>query len=405
MNLYQRNILDKIFPFIKRKEAIIVRGMRRVGKTSLLYLIKEILIKENIKESQIYFFDLERLDIRDDFNDNPENLLKYLDKLQKKKFVFVDEIQYLDNPSNFIKILVDHHPDVKLFTTGSSSLEIKRKIQDSLIGRAVYFHLYPLTFLEFLEFKNKKFPTHPSPAQNRNLRKFLDEYLLFGGFPEVVMETRTDVKISLLENYINLYVNKDIRALAEIENLTAFNNLVKVLGGQIGQLLNKDEISNTLNIANRTTNRYLEILEFTYVIFLLKPFFNNLRSKLTKTPKIYFYDLGIRNSLANNFSKPDFRVDNGAMFENFIFLELASAFSLDEINFYRSTQQSEIDFVVDKKKMAIEVKYKNFKEKRIFRVFDNFSNFKNYVVNLNFNNNSKNYSFVDWWSFINKLNL
>ena len=159
MKLYKRQVLKKIEPFIKRKEAILIKGTRRVGKTSLLRLIESLLTKQlKISKERIYFFDLEELDIREDFNENPQNLLKYISSDKGKKYIFIDEIQYLDNPSNFLKILVDHFPNLKIFATGSSSLDIKRKIQDSLIGRAVYFQLYPLNFIEFLNFKSEKFP-------------------------------------------------------------------------------------------------------------------------------------------------------------------------------------------------------------------------------------------------------
>jgi len=404
MKLYKRRILEKIEPFIGRQEAILIKGTRRVGKTSLLRLIENLLTRQlKIPKERIYFFDLEELDIREDFNENPRNLLKYVSGGKRKKYIFIDEIQYLDNPSNFLKILVDHCPDLKIFATGSSSLDIKRKIQDSLVGRAVYFQLYPLNFGEFLNFKGERFPASVTANQKRKLDNLLKEYLLFGGMPEIVLERNRKIKIELLKNYVNLYVSKDIRGLVEIDNLSAFNKLIKVLSGQTGCLLDKSEISNTLDISFKTLNRYLDILRHTYIIILLSPFFANLRSKLTKTPKIYFYDIGIRNSLIGNFGDVEFRPDKGTLFENFIFLELLSRFGLEDVYFYRTAKQTEVDFIVEAEKIAIEVKYKKYKDKQIFRVFDGFKNFDNQVVNLNFNMKLKNYAFIDWWRFINKL--
>lgn len=404
MKLYKRLIFEKIEPFIKRKEAILIKGTRRVGKTSLLHLLENILIKDlKITKEKIYFFDLEELDIREDFNDNPRNLLRYISDTKGKKYVFIDEIQYLDNPANFLKILVDHYPDLKIFATGSSSLDIKRKIQDSLIGRVVYFQLYPLNFAEFLIFKNESFPLQTTENQKKQLDRLLEEYLLFGGMPEIVLEQSRKLKKELLKNYINLYVSKDIRNLVEIESIGSFNKLIKVLAGQDGCLLEKNEISNTLDIASKTLNRYLDILQHTFIIILLSPYFANLRSKLTKTPKIYFYDVGIRNSLLNNFNKIEFRVDKGALFENFIFLELLSKFGSDDVYFYRTTKQTEIDFIVESRKIAIEAKCKKYKEKKVFRAFDSFKDFDNKIVNLNFNMGIKNYSFIDWWKFIKQI--
>lgn len=405
MQLFKRQILTKIHPFIKRKEAIIIRGMRRVGKTSLLNLIKEELLEKiKIKEENIYFFDLEKLDLREDFNKDPENLLKYIHNHKQKNYVFIDEIQYLDNPSNFLKIIVDHFPNLKIFTTGSSSLDIKRKIQDSLIGRAVYFQLLPLNFSEFIQFKKEIFPVNPTDIQLKKLKQFLDEYLLYGGFPDIVLEKNEGLKKELLKNYINLYITKDIRNLAEIENISSFNNLAKILASQSGNILNKHEISNTLNLAQKTTERYLDILEHTFVLTRLSPFFKNIRSRITKMQKIYFYDLGIRNVLVDNFSAMSFRIDNGAIFENFIFLELINKLGKENLYFYRTTHGTEIDFITDSPKLAIEVKYKKFKEKKIFRSFDEFDGFKKLIVNLNLNLNTRSYDFIDWWLFLKKIN-
>lgn len=404
MKLYNRQIIRKIKPFIKRKEAILIKGTRRVGKTSVLHLVENIL-EEDLKVSmeRIYFFDLEDLDIREDFNDSPKNLMKHITYNKSKKYVFIDEIQYLKNPSNFLKILVDHFPDIKIFATGSSSLDIKRKIQDSLVGRVLYFQLYPLSFTEFLDFKNEKFPIEVTNYQKRKLNNILEEYLLFGGMPEIVLERNIEIKKELLKNYINLYISKDIRSIADIDNISSFNNLAKVLSGQIGNLLDKSEVSNTLNISFATLDKYLDILKNTYIIILISPYFINLRARLTKTPKVYFYDIGIRNSLINNFNKVEFRTDKGALFENFIFLELLSIFGLEDLYFYRTTKQTELDFVVESKKMTIEVKYTKYKDKKIFRVFDSFKDFDNQIVNLNFDLELNNYKFINWWKFISKI--
>lgn len=404
MNLYNRQLVDKIKPFIRRKEVILIKGTRRVGKTSVLRLLENVLEKElKIPKERIYFFDLEDLDIREDLNNNPRNLTKHITDSKLKKYVFIDEIQYLDNPSNFLKIIVDHFPKIKIFATGSSSLDIKRKIQDSLVGRILYFQLYPLSFAEFLNFINEKFPMEATLSQKKKLDNLLEEYLLFGGMPEIVLESNKEIKKELLKNYINLYISKDIRSLADIDNISSFNNLAKILSGQTGNLLNKNEISNTLNISFATLSKYLDILKHTYIVILVFPYFTNLRAKLTKTPKIYFYDIGIRNSLINNFTGIEFRLDKGALFENFIFLELLSVFGSEDVYFYRTTKQTELDFVVESKKMAIEAKYKIYKDKKVFRVFDSFKGFDNHIVNLNFNVKLKNYWFIDWWMFINKL--
>jgi len=410
MKMFNRDIIKDIEPFLERREAILVRGMRRVGKTTLLKLIEKKLKKEyGVTEKQIYFFDLEDLDLREDFNISPRNLLKYLkiDK-RKKTYVFLDEIQYLDNPANFLKILVDHYPKLKFFVTGSSSLEIKRKIQDSLVGRVMYFQLYPLNFLEALFFQGKnklQVTNRMTPAQIKNSNKLLQDYLVFGGMPEVVLEENIEVKKKLLKSYLNLYISKDIRNLAEIKNLSVFNKLTKVLASQIGNIFIKTDVANRLDASLKIIQRYFDILKHTFLVVSLPPYFSNTISQLVKFKKIYFYDLGLRNALLNDFNELEFRADSGAVFENFIFLELAHKYDLTEISYYRTQQGSEIDFIVDshKNKMAIEVKYKKFRDKKIFKVFDNFSEFDNFIVNRTFNLNLKNYNFIDWRNFLKKV--
>ena len=410
MKMFNREIIQEIEPFFERKEAVLVRGMRRVGKTTLLKIIEEKLKKEHkINDEQIYFFDLEDFDLREDFNDSPENLLKYISTNDnKKKYIFIDEIQYLNNPANFLKILVDHYPKLKFFVTGSSSLEIKRKIQDSLVGRVMYFQLYPLNFSEFLLFQGEnklKATEKMTRSQIKKSDRLLEEYLIFGGMPEIVLEKNIDLKKKLLKNYLNLYISKDINNLAEIKDLSVFNKLTKILASQMGNIFNKTNVANRLDTSLKTVQRYFDILKHTFLVISLTPYFSNTISQLAKSKKIYFYDLGLRNALLNNFNDLEFRTDNGSIFENFIFLELANRYEMTEISYYRTQQGSEIDFIIDsyEAKMAIEVKYKKFKDKKVFRVFDKFSEFDNFVVNRDFNLELKNYAFIDWRNFLKKL--
>ena len=410
MKMFNREILTEIKPFIKRPEAILIKGVRRVGKTTLLKLLKrQLKRKYKVQEKQIYFFDLEDLDLREDFNESPENLLKYIaTDNRQRKYIFIDEIQYLNNPANFLKILVDHYPQLKFFVTGSSSLEIKRKIQDSLVGRVVYFQLFPLSFAEFLRFKQeeKLRPTAKmTKAQIKKSDRLLEEYLLFGGMPEIVLEKNVALKKRLLKNYVNLYITKDIKNLAEIKDLTAFNKLTKILASQIGNIFYKKDLSNRLDISLKTVQRYFDILKYTFLVISLPPYFSNVLSQLVKAKKIYFYDLGLRNALLNDFNKLEFRIDSGALFENFILLELLQRNELTDISYYRTQHGSEIDFILDspEAKMAVEVKYRKFKEKKVFKVFDNFPEFNNFVVNRNFNLALKNYTFIDWRNFLTEV--
>ena len=152
--LYKRNIQEKINKWLLEEEIIVLNGPRQVGKTSLLKLLQNELMLQQIREEQIFYLNLEKLEVLDDLNKSPENLLNYIKIKGKKAYFLLDEIQYLDNPSNFLKHIYDEYRDkVKLIVTGSSSLELKAKLQDSLVGRKISFMVKPLCFEEFLRFK------------------------------------------------------------------------------------------------------------------------------------------------------------------------------------------------------------------------------------------------------------
>ncbi len=413
--LYNRKIQEKINKWLFKDEIIVLNGPRQVGKTSILKLIQKELKNNGIGEDQIFYLNLEKLEILDDLNKSPENILKYIKNKAAKNYFLIDEIQYLDNPSNFLKHLYDEHRSaVKLITTGSSSLELKAKLQDSLVGRKVAFMINPLTFEEFLDFKQIEDKIYyrreniPNELQNK-FKKLLDEYLLFGGMPKVVLTSDYEDKKTLLKNYVNDYINKDIRYIGKINNLLKFNQLIKALASQIGCLLNINELTNTLGISRRDTQSYLNLLEHTFVLDKIPPYNKNIRSQITKMPKIYWFDLGVRNQILNNFTDAPDRADNGNMFENFIYLELKYALGKENIFFYRTTHKAEIDFIIEKNAVVypVEVKYKTFNKPAGGRALINFCHIKNincqnaYLINLNLEEDKDKIKFLTFNSFLN----
>jgi len=400
--MINRKIISQIIPWIDRKEILLLTGARQVGKTTLLKLIQNH-IQQQKTASKCYWFDLENLDYVEEFNNSPENIFHYIPKVSSKTiFVFIDEIQYLDNPSNFLKYLQDTFNHIKFIVSGSSQLEIKAKLQDSLVGRIMIFPIFPLCFKEFLTFKNLSFPVSPSISQKKSLQNLLSEYLLFGGMPDVVLADTYDIKKQLLQNYTKFYINKDIRSITKIENISSFNNLIKTCASQIGNLTNITEIAKKTQLSFKSAKRYIDILQYTYIISKISPFHSNIQSQIRKTPKIYFYDIGIRNSILNNFTEIEFRLDNGSLFENFIHNELQHNLGKENIYFYRNKQKSEIDFIIDSEiKYTFEVKYKNFSNFKYEKVFENFQQYNNFLINLNYSKKEKLFSYLDWWSFIN----
>ncbi len=412
--LYQRIILSDIKRWLKQPEIIVLNGPRQVGKTSILQLLKNDLESQAAAET-VFYLNLEEIKVLEPLNENPENLLNYITEHKKKNYFLIDEIQYLDKPSNFLKHLYDkYNKKIKIICTGSSSLELKAKFQDSLAGRKISFNILPLSFEEFLIFttqgrKNKfyeYFKKKEIPAEiGLEFKKLLDEYLLYGGLPAVVLKKDKNFKRELLNEYVNTYINKDIRYIGKIEDILKFNQLVKLLAAQLGCLLNVNEIANTLNLPRRKVEEYVNLLENTFVLIKLRPYFKNIRSQISKMPKFYWFDLGIRNQILDNFTNLNSRTDAGALFENFIFNELRQK-RVYNLSFYRTTTKSEIDFIVEKNNelQPLEVKYQNLSKiintKALVDFGKNLKTIKGKVINLNYNYQDKLVDYEDYRRFL-----
>src|SRR3989344_3126935 len=356
--IYKRKITEEIIKYLPSKEIIVIYGSRQVGKTSLLKYLIENYIKKNV-----FYFDLELQNLLDLCNQGAESVFKYL--IQKgadeknKIFLIIDEIQYMDNPTKFLKIMHDHFPDVKLIVSGSSTFEIKKKFKESLVGRTINFELYPLSFEEFLTFKEKNYRLNKENIKqvNEELVKLAEEHILFGGYPQIVLEKSEEKKKAYLAQIINTYIRKDIRDIGNIRDISAFNKLTELIASQSGQLLNVLEISNTLGINRETVMGYLDLLENTFIIRRITPFHKNLRSEISKNPKVFFLDTGMMHLLwLKEFPKVIF----GNSFETFVFLEMLKSGQV--VHFWRTANKQEVDFIVEGKKLyALEAKYR-FKE-------------------------------------------
>jgi len=357
--LYSRDIFNKIKKVIGRDEFIILVGARQTGKTSLLFLIKEFYEKKGVEAS---YFNLENPEYLKSFNDQPFNIFDLLPKRSTKQIVLIDEIQYLANPSNFLKLLYDERREkIKIIATGSSSFYIDRKFKDSLAGRKFIFNIYPLNFNEFLEFSGEteiaeeKTAKKLSAYYKAKLGKLWEQYVIYGGYPKVALAKEENLKKILIEDIGSSYIKKDALE-AGIKNTEKYYALIKILAGQTGQLMNSQELANTLNLAHKTVEEYLYIMARSYQLAFIRPFYKNLRKELTKMPKAYFYDLGLRNFFLKDFSAPDKRLDKGAYLENLVFTEfLKRGDDLDSIKYWRTQDKKEVDFIVGRE--AYEIKY------------------------------------------------
>jgi len=256
----------------------------------------------------------------------------------------------------FLKGLYDYLSPYKFIVTGSGSLELKQNIVEPLTGRKKTFPLYPLSFEEFFKFKTGKeideFNLFCQVNKNEGER-ILDEYLTFGGYPKVVLAKTALKKREVLEEIYTSYLEKDL----------SYQYLLKYLAGETGSLLKKAEISRNLGLNIKTLNRYLFLLEKTFVIFLVRPFFRNPTKELTKTPKSYFIDLGLRNFILGNFSSIFQREDKGKVFENFVFRQILEKKPVFGVWFWRTETGAEVDFVLLQKGSLLPIEVKATKEK------------------------------------------
>jgi len=399
VKLLPRTILSNIKKSLFDRDILVLTGARQTGKTSIMHLIYNYLIKQkNINPKDIFFFDLEDIQVLEAFEKYTfDKFANYIKKQSKKqKFVFIDEIQYLKNPSSFLKIIHDHYPKIKLIVSGSSSLELKRKFKDSLTGRKQIFIVNSLSFQEYLLFKNKP----------KNQKEF-EEFSIFGGYPEIALINDFDKKASKLREIYTSYIKKDIKDLMNIENAAGFNKLVSLIAHQIGNLMNIDELANSSGLARDTVSKYLLILENTFVIDLIYPYFTNKRKELVKMPKIYFKDTGLRNVITKNLNALEERNDKGSIIENSVLNELSKTKQeLCEIKFWRTQTKVEVDFILEEKNiMPIEVKYQFFKTIKIpsgIRSFiKTYNPAKAQVITKNFSANTKllnsNIKFIPAW--------
>jgi len=373
-----RDITLKAKKYLKSDEILFFIGARQAGKTTILKQIKEYL-KEN-NEQNVYYLNLEDFEYLDLLNKTPKNIFKIfsIDK-NKKSYIFIDEIQYLKNPSNFLKYLFDeYYEKIKLIVSGSSAFYLDKKFKDSLAGRKKIFYVSTLSFREFLKFKNennllKQDFKKLSLIEKEKISVYYREFIIFGGYPRVVLAQQED-KEDVLREIAFSYIKKDIYE-SGIKQEEIFYKLFRILASQTGGLFNSLELANTLGVSKTAIDNYIYVMRKSFHIALLTPFFRNIKKELTKMPKIYFYDLGLRNFFVNNLEPFEKRNDKGALLENAVFKQFRELFEKDQLKFWRTTQKNEVDFIVNRKK-AFEVKvnsnsFNKTKYKKFFELYPN----------------------------------
>ncbi len=376
--LIKRHIKPEIVEHLRKKEITIITGARQIGKTTLLLEIKEELEQ---KGENVLFLNLD--------NDNHSTHFKTQDTLLRKieleigneGFVFIDEIQRLKNAGIFIKGIYDRNTQYKLVLTGSGSIELKENIQESLAGRKRLFEMMPVNFIEFVNYKTH-YKYHDRISSYFEIEKektlaLLDEYLNFGGYPQIVTENKLPEKLKLIDEIFTSYVEKDLVYLLKIERPETFKLLVKLLAALNGNIINYSELSSRANLSTATLKKYLWYAEKTFCIHYVSPFFSNAIKEITKAPTYYFNDLGLRNYALGQMGKLTLSLHLGFVFQNFIYhiLKEELQWKNHTIHFWRTTDKAEVDFVIHKENnnlLPIEVKYGLINKPAISRSFRSF---------------------------------
>ena len=391
-----RELEKEIAPFLKRREILAIVGPRQVGKTTLL----QHLFSKLKKNKKIEFLTFEKKGDLSLF----ENIEDFKEYYKDYQVLIIDEFQYAQNGGQKLKYLFDT-TKIKFIISGSSSLELTFETGKYLVGRIFNFSLYPFSFREFLSHKDKRlFTLLESRFKNvliekldnkrifgkeinSRLEKYFEEYLVFGGYPAQVLARTQNEKIKILESILENYLLKDIKALLHLKTHRELLRVAEFLATQSTELLSYKELSNSSNLSYKNILNYLDILENTFIVNLLKPFFTNPRTELTKMPKVYFIDTGFRNYLLSNFKRFSKRDDKGKLVENFVFCELKRK-NLGKINFWRTKSKAEVDFVFKKQDeiVPIEVKYSSSVSigKSFYSFIEKFSPKKGYVLTRGF---------------------
>lgn len=346
-----RKILDIIAPHHTAREAIVITGFRRVGKTSVLKHIYE-----SIQSANKIFLDLEspinQAIFRQENYDIIAQILmrKGLD-VSKQAWIFLDEIQFIKNLPSAVKYLYDHYP-FKFYLTGSSSFYLKNLFSESMMGRKFLFEMFPLDFEEFLQFKDSRLSL---TSGFEMLNGFYQEYLQYGGFPSVVLSSSPDRKNIELDNILGSYFQLDVQSLANFHDNKSLHSLLLLLTERVGSHLDMSKLAQTLEVSRGTIGNYLNFFEQTYLITLLRPFSPSHDVSLRHLPKLYFCDTGLINRIS--------QISLGSLFENKIFNQLwirqkynHPSAVFDPLNYYQKKTGAEIDFIVLNQRSAYEVK-------------------------------------------------
>lgn len=384
--------LTQITKGLENNPIVILIGARQVGKTTLMEMFvqgkKHLWLNGQNPEIARLFENFSTIERYLQVNMNPkiEGLL------------IIDEFQFINKISLYLKLLVDKYRKLQIICSGSSSLGVLQKLEESLAGRVRIINVYSLGFQEFIKFQNTELWHKFSNTNYKDdfhllipqIRQLFEEYILYGGLPKVALEFNYNEKVELLNDIYQTYLMRDVKQFIRNEDFVSMNKLLKILSSQIGSMLNINELSNTVQLSYRKCEEFIDILEQMFIIHKVSPYTTNVRKGITKMKKLFFCDCGLRNIVYNSFNDINIRTDNGQLFENYVYLQLLRNQKPRNILYYRTKDNTEIDFILSMPNGAIipiEVKFKNYNKHKKIRAISEFqkqNDIRNsYIINKN----------------------
>ena len=347
-------------------KAIVIYGTRQVGKTTL---VNEIVKETHLKTLVINADRRQHLDIL-----SSRNLTKLESLVGNSEMIIIDEAQRIPDIGINLKILIDTLPKLKIIATGSSSFELANRIQEPLTGRTWNYRLYPISFQELQNL-----------SSSLELEEKLEDLLLYGSYPEIFHYKGSTDKRQYLETLVQSYLYKDALELASIKYSEKIHSLLQLVAYQIGSEVSIQELSSALQISREAVDRYLDLLEKSFVLFKLHGFSRNLRKEVSKMDKIYFYDVGVRNALLSDFKPIEIRADKGQIWENWLVAERKKrneySHSISNGYFWRTHTGAELDYVEEKDGKLTGYEFK-FNSKKVKAPKTWISTYKNSIFRL-----------------------
>ena len=323
----RKSISDEL---LKGQKLVVLYGARQTGKTSLLSSITDELPYKTVRVNA------DQARYQEVFSG--QDLKKMRDLVEGYELLFIDEGQKIPDLGIHLKILHDELPSLRVVVTGSSSFDLATKIGEPMTGRKRVFTLFPLSQEEMGSMHN-----------SFELKQLLDDFLVFGSYPEVLTQSNRNDRFEVLREIGESYLMKDIIEIGQIRHIQKAYQLLKLLAFQVGSEVSIHELSQSLKLNHETVESYIGLFEKAFVLFRLGGFSRNLRNEIKKPSKIYFWDTGIRNYLIGNVNRLDQRNDSGVLFENFLIAErqkwLNNHRSLANSYFWRLYTGAEIDYV------------------------------------------------------------